>query len=595
MGSCFCKVYLSQASFSKEILFICTMKFILLFLLLNSLFFIPRYILERKTSTFFPYRGFLSGPVKERIQFVINRFNYDIFRVSVDFLFLSILLLIVKGRVPQETLHPGIFIIYLLLMIYQVYYHAFENIYKVEPLFYRDYLLLKTGLQIFFREFNAINILLATGVVSLFTGIYLLIGLFVESALAFQPGFIFWSIAGLLVLLSFYSLFTYNYKAFGKIVFPSQFQSLIRNISFSLATKKQIGKVDFEKLKSYRPYQGLQLKFTPNIYFIPIESYGRILYDHEGLKVAYKDYMHQMQESLQNAQWYSATNLSLSPITGGASWVSYSSAMFGMDVKDQGVYLTLLNRPEMHEYQHLMRWLKSNGYTNYRVAPIAGFKGMKIPWETYSSFYAIDDWIKYEDMNYTGPLIGFGPCPPDQYSLGFAKDYISKKQASPFCLFFITQNSHSPFNNPGEVRNKWSDWSDGTQVFQGSSSIFVNPKLEDYAKAIQYQMTFLTDFILKEGSENDVFLLIGDHQPPTFPGPEDGLETPIHIISKNEAFVKSFESYGFEKGLHKPNMEGFIRHESVYSMLVRELLRYYGKENEELPDFKPEGVDWLKD
>ncbi|KAA3624503.1 MAG: hypothetical protein DWQ02_22975, partial [Bacteroidetes bacterium] len=493
------------------------MNFILLFLLLNSLFFLPRYILERKTSTFFPYKGFLEGPVKERIQFVINRFNYDIFRISVDFLLLSILLLFFNNKLPQQTLHIGFFGIYCLLMIYQVYYHAFENIYKVEPLFYRDYLLLKTGVQIFFREFNTINILLAAGVLVLFVGIYMLIGLFVESAIAFLPGTFFWVIIGVLVFLSCYSLFTYNYKAFGKIVFPSQLQSLIRNIAFSLTTKKQIGKVDFEKLKSYRPYQDYKLEVTPNIYFIPIESYGRIMYDHPDLKGSYKDYMLQLQESLQKAQWYSATNLSLSPITGGASWVSYSSAMFGMDIKDQGIYLTLLNRPEMHDYQHLMRWIKGNGYTNYRVAPIAGFKGMKIPWDNYSSFYAIDEWIKYEDMNYTGPLIGFGPCPPDQYSLGFAKDFIKQKQSSPFCLFFITQNSHSPFNDPGAIRNKWSDWSDGTQVFQGSSSIFVNPKLEDYAEAIRYQMSFLTDFILKEGTEDDIFFLIGDHQPPTFP------------------------------------------------------------------------------
>ncbi len=570
------------------------MNFIFLFLLLNSLFFIPRYILERKTSTFIPYKGLLSGPVKERIQFVINRFNYDIFRVSVDFLFLSILLLLVNSKVPHQALHIGCFSIYSILMIYQVYYHAFENIYKVEPLFYRDYLLLKTGVQIFFREFSIINILLTIIVLAGFIGVYFLIGSFIQSAITFHPGLIFWVLAGVLVFLSFYSLFTYNYKAFGKIVFPSQLQSLIRNITFSMATKKQIGKVDFEKLKNYRPYQVYKLEVTPNIYFIPIESYGRIMYDHPDLKGLYREYMVQMQQSLQSNHWHSATNLSLSPITGGASWVSYSSAMFGMDINDQGVYLTLLNRPEMHEYQHLMRWLKSNGYTNYRVAPIAGFKGMKIPWDTYSSFYAIDEWIKYENMNYTGPLIGFGPCPPDQYSLGFAKDFILQKKTSPFCLFFITQNSHSPFNNPGEVKDNWSDWSDGTQVFQGSSSIFVHPKLDDYANAIQYQITFLTDFILKEGGENDIFFLMGDHQPPTFPGPEDGLETPVHMISKNKAFIESFQSYGFEKGLLKLNMDGFIRHESVYSMLVRELVRHYGKENEKLPDFKPGGVEWLK-
>ena len=570
------------------------MNFIFLFLLLNSLFFIPRYLLERKTSTFFPYKGFLSGPLKERIQFAINRFNYDIFRVSVDFLFLTVLLLLFKDQFSALTWQVVVFIFYLILMIYQLYYHAFENVYKVEPLFYRDYLLLKTGVQIFFREFNAMNVGISLAVVGFFTAVFFLIREFIGFAVGFEPGRIFWFVTGVLVFLSFYSLFTYNYKAFGKIVFPSQLQSLYRNINASLITKKEIGNVDFDALKNFRPYENLQLNTKPNIYFIPIESYGRILYDHPELKKGYQKYMAELWGTLKVSDWYAATNLSLAPITGGASWVSYSSALFGMDIKDQGIYLTLLNKPEMHEYQHLMRWLKGNGYTNYRLAPIAGFKGMRIPWETYSSFYAIDEWIKYEDMNYTGPLIGFGPCPPDQFSLGLGKDFIAQNGTQPFCLFFITQNSHSPFNDPGEVRNHWSDWSDGSQVDQGSSSIFVKPKLEDYAGSIRYQMTYLTDFILKEGTENDIFFLIGDHQPPTFPNTDDGLETPVHIICKNEAFIEAFEKYGFEKGLFKQGLSGDMRHEAVYSMLVRELVRFFGEGNVELPAYKPKGLNWLK-
>ncbi len=568
------------------------MNFILLFFLLNSFFFIPRYILERKNSTFFPYNGFLHGPVKERIQFAINRFNYDIFRVSIDFLLLTFFMLLSRDIIPGSVMQLLVFSVYALLLIYQMYYHGFENVYKVEPLFYRDYLLLKTGVQIFFREFTKFNIFITLAVITAFTGIYFLIGSMVKAALDFHPNWLFWMAGASLGGLSLYSLFTYNYKAFGKIAFPSQLQSLVRNIRASQKTRKQMGNVDFEKLKNHRPYQNLTLQHRPNIYFIPIESYGRILYDHPGLKEDYKIYMSDLEEYLLKAGWQIATNLSRAPITGGASWVSYSSSIFGMDIKDQGVYLTLLNTPEMHEYQHLMRWLKHLGYTNYRLAPIAGFKGMRIPWETYSSFYAIDEWIKYEDMNYTGPLIGFGPCPPDQFSLGFARDFITQKDTSPFCLFFITQNSHSPFNDPGRIADHWSDWSDGSQVDQGSSSIFVKPRLEDYAKAIRYQMTFLTDFILKQGDENDVFILMGDHQPPTFPKAADGLETPVHIISKNENFIKAFQKYGFDLGLVKKSSEDHMRHEAVFSMLVRELYSVYGESGQVIPEFRASGLDW---
>jgi hypothetical protein len=569
------------------------MNFILLFLLLNSFFFLPRYILERKTSTFFPYKGLLYGPVKERIQFLINRFNYDIFRISIDFFLLTVLFLSTSAIWPFGIWRWIFFCIYIIVLIYQFYYHVFENIYKVEPLFYRDFLLLKTGGQIFFREFNKANILISLAVLGSVVGVFFLIGVFLEFAAEVEITQWLIGIAVLLGMMSLYSLLTYNYKAFGKIVFPSQVQSLIRNLIFSFRTKIQLENVDFEKLKNYRPYAQLELKNKPNIYFIPVESYGRILYDHPELRDEYKKYMLDFEHVLNQNSWASTSHLSLAPITGGASWVSYSSALFGFDIKDQGVYLALLNRPEMHHYQHFMRWFQDMGYANYRLAPIAGFKGMKIPWDTYSSFYAIDEWIKYEEMNYTGKLIGFGPCPPDQFSLGFAKEFITNKKTEPYCLFFITQNSHSPFNAPEKVVEDWHDLSDGTQVEQGSSSIFTKPKLVDYASAIRYQLSFITDFIVGKGKENDIFILIGDHQPPTFPGVNDGLETPVHIISKNASFVDSMRPYGFEEGMLKKDTSQAMRHEGMYSLLVRELVRSYGEEGVELPEYLKDGLDWL--
>ncbi|MCB0652751.1 MAG: sulfatase-like hydrolase/transferase [Saprospiraceae bacterium] len=569
------------------------MKFLLLFLVLNSFFFFPRYVLERKTSTFFPYKGLFYGPVKERIQFLINRFNYDIFRLSIDFFLLTLLFSVFQNRLSFNAWHWLFFVIYALTLTYQIYYHVFENIYKVEPLFYRDFLLLKTGAQIFFREFTKINAAITLMVLGGFVGLFFLTEIFLRAAVDFRPTAWIWGIAGVLGFMSLYSLFNYNYKAFGKIVFPSTIQSLIRNILFSYQTKVQLDNVDFEKLKNHRPYEHLKLRNRPNIYFIPVESYGRILYDHVELKESYRLYMSALDDLLRENSWQATTNLSLAPITGGASWVSYSSALSGFDIRDQGVYLTLLNKPEMHDYQHFMRWLKNMGYANYRLAPIAGFQGMKIPWETYSSFYAIDEWIKYEDMNYTGPLLGFGPCPPDQFSLGFAKAFMDSKQTEPNCLFFITQNSHSPFVAPEKIADHWAEWSDGSQVEQGSSSIFIQPKLEDYARAIRYQMTFLTDFIMKEGADNDIFVLIGDHQPPSFPQEGDSLETPVHIISKNADFVNSFSSYGFQKGLIKKDQGNGMRHEGIYSLLVRELVRHYGEKDHKLPEYKEQGLDWL--
>lgn len=566
------------------------LKFWLFFFLLNSLFFIPRYILEVKHSNFIPYKGLLEGPLKERIRFLINRYNYDIFRVSFDFLFLSLSYFFLKAFIPSSIFGWLLFLSFSLLLIYQLYYHIFESIYQLEPTFHSDSLMLKTGFQLFFKGFNGVNALITLGIIGLFVLIFFGVKTLLAAATIMEWSILSYSLFLVFGLLGIYSLFTYNYKAFGKIAFPSQTQSLLRNIRQSLATKRNLAKYDFESLAMARPYQNFELIKKPNIFFLAIESYGRIVYDDPELYAEYSQYMLKLEQALGDKGWKSSSNLSTSPVSGGSSWISFTSMLFGLSIKDQGSYLTMLHKPIMHKYANFMRQMKEMAYKTYRLISIAGFKGMKIPWEDYTSFYAIDEWITFEDLQYEGKLYGFGPCPPDQYALHFANQQIRKNQ-QPFFLFFITQNSHSPFGSPETIVPDWKSLNTPFKEPQFSSSIFVRPKLDDYKKAIRYQLHFLIDFITKEGTDNDLFILIGDHQPPVFPKPDAEWETPVHIISKNKAFIEQLTQYGFAEGLLANTSKNYIRHEGLYSLLMRELIRAYGPDQSVLPDYKSEGAN----
>jgi hypothetical protein len=564
--------------------------FWLYFLAINVLFFLPRYLLEWKHSTFFPYKGLLEGPVTERVRYLINRFNYDIFRVSVDWLVLGVLLVVLPpGGVGWQVLYFAAFVV---LWSYQLYYHVMESVYRIEPVFYSDRLLLQTGFQLFFQGFNRMNLGITVGVAILFSLVWWLIGQWQAAAMAAQWSVWSYVLIAILGMLSLYSLFTYNYKAFGKIAFPSQVQSLVRNIRQSLRTRHFFQQFDFKAFSQHKPYAGLQLERPPNIYFLVIESYGRLALEDGAFRESVTQQLQQMQANLHAKGWHSTSALSEAPITGGASWISYTAALFGFPIRDQAAYLTLLHHPEMRKYQHLMRWLRDQGYRNYRLSPIAGFEDMKIPWDDYQDFYALDEWIKFEDFGYQGPLYGFGPCPPDQYSLGFAAEHIRQQSADPFFLFFITQNSHSPFTGPPRVTAHWKDLIDPTVAMDRSSSasIFSKPQQEDYKAAMLYQLAFIEDFIKKEGRPEDLFILIGDHQPPVFPGPEAGLETPIHIIHQSEDWIKGFEQYGFSAGM-LPDMDGEKRyHEGLFSLLVREMVRQFGPEAERLPAYLRGGI-----
>lgn len=565
-------------------------QFWLYFFLINSFFFLPRYLLELQTSTFIPYKGLLEGPVKERIRFLINRYNYDVFRVSFDFFILTSLFFILRDYLSAQQYLWIIFPVFILLWAYQLYYHIFESIYQLEPTFHSDSLMLKTGFDLFFKSFGWINFSIALGIILFFGLIFFLLSKLLSLLVLADWGWLSMGFSLLFGLMGIYSLFTYKYKSYGKIVFPSQVQSLYRNIRQSLITKKNLDAYDFKALAAHRPYADLKLSKKPNIHFLVVESYGRLLYDHPELFADYQLNMKSFAAQLAEKQWHAASHLSTAPISGGSSWISFTTLLFGLCIKDQGSYLTMLHHPDMQQYPNIMRVMREQAYKTYRLVAIAGFKGMKIPWDAYKSFYAIDEWINFEDLNYQGKMYGFGPCPPDQYSLNFAHKYIKEQGNTPYFLFFITQNSHSPFGSPTTVVDDWKTLNKPYGEPQFSSSIFVQPKLEDYQKAIKYQLENLTDFICNKGEENDLFIIVGDHQPPIFPKPGDGWETPIHIISKNKAFIEALESYDFSNGLLADKLKVPIRHEGVYSMFMRELFQHYGADINTLPDYMSEGL-----
>ena len=113
---------------------------------------------------------------------------------------------------------------------------------------------------------------------------------------------------------------------------------------------------------------------------------------------------------------------------------------------------------------------------------------------------------------------------------------------------------------------------------------------QNYFDAIEYQLRFLVDFVRKEENEQSIFILIGDHQPPRVARKADGFETPIHIISKDVDFINSFAEYGFGEGLRVQDNVEMVKHESIYSMLMRALVANYGEDPTILPPYLPGGL-----
>ena len=192
--------------------------------------------------------------------------------------------------------------------------------------------------------------------------------------------------------------------------------------------------------------------------------------------------------------------------------------------------------------------------------------------------------------NISAPEYGWGPAPPDQYSLNFARETIRGETDGPYLFFTITQNSHYPWAPQPVLVESWQELNRPGPAPPPSSELIEHvERRQNYWDAIEYQLEMLTEFILSEPNEQAIFVLVGDHQPPRVSRREDGWDTPLHIIAKDAGFVASFREYGFTSGLAVWESEPTFRHEGFRSLFVRQLLASYG-DGGELPLYFPEGI-----
>ncbi len=565
------------------------LRFWILFALLNCLLFLPKYLIESGTSTFIPYTVFLTGTFFDCFKWLFVRYNYDIFRISVDLFLIVFIYYLFRRHINHKKYAWFSGIYYIISLLFIIYYNVYEKIFLIKPVLYDDFYLFKLG---FINTGGSISILLVAEILGFIGIVWLIVKLFLfflTLTKEMQFGIkskIFLSIIGLLYLINtLKSEFTFEPHH----TFQFTFAMMVDNVQYSIEAYNNLHKFDIKKLNQRMNYDHYQMKKKPNVYFIFVESYGRILYQNQKLYPNYKNLIIDCQNKLSENGFHSFSTFSTSPVSGGGSWISYSSVMFGINLQNQATYLSLMKNAESENYSHMFRWFKKKGYKNYRLVSMPDNENIRIPWELYTRFYAADEWIRFKDLKYQGTQYGFGPSPPDQYSISYANEYIINKEVSPYTLFFISQNTHNPFYSPDSVVSDWKMLNKSNNKITQPSVFLKKPKLEDYSKAIAYDMKTFVQFIIDNGKANDIFILIGDHQPPILTEKKDGFDTPMHIIVKDSLFCSGFNKYGFTKGLLISKNSKAIRHEGIYSMFMREFIRNYGIDTSNLPIYRPKG------
>ncbi len=573
--------------------------FWILYLTLNCLLFLPFYLLNRDSTTFLPFSTFSAKEPAETIQqLLLWRNNLDIFRLNAEILLLATLWVYLPWlrRLPLRRFYRWFFgLVYVTVMAYAVYESVMLSLYQADPVFYSHFQLAVDGLPVLFRHLQvsptvylAAGLGFGAGLVIIGKLVDTLIGgVAVERLNGWSKGSLA-LFAGLIIL----SMGAYREAlASPKMEVSSFAYKLRQNIVDSIAVHRQINAYDDTVVQNAYNYAGHKLLRKPNIYLIFVESYGSVLYKRPDYRQAYTELLSQLQAQLQQNDWHAVSALSESPTWGGGSWMSYTSTLFGMRVDTHPHYLSLLDRYQSVTYPDLGHYLKSQGYEYIRLSSLAVDLDEKA-WRQLKNLYGIDQWPNYDNLDFKGAHFGWGPSPPDQYVLFYARETILNGLDTPFFFFFVTQNSHYPWIPLPEVVEDWqtlNEAPDSTEVFQ-AGSIPHQAKRQNYLDSINYELRFLTDYIIKSGPEDSIFILIGDHQPPQVSRRADSFDTPIHILSRDPALVEAFLDYGFEPGLAVERGTATMRHEGFYSMFMRVLLAQYGQGIRALPEYLPGGI-----
>ena len=569
------------------------------FIVLNALLFVPLYLLQRDESTFFPLEpNALHSPTAFFTELFLWRNNPDPFRINVEFPILLALWINV-GWLRRGFVRWTMMLIYFVMLAYYVYEGIMVYLYHVEPVFYNHYFLIRDGLE-FLAEHLHISAgiylvaaaLVAGGLALIAWLLGMLVNVRIPRELSRGSRVALTAIAASLLI----SVVSYrSVLADPRMVVSSLAFKLEKNVAASLDLYRSIGSYSDQQVRSTYDYSDYQLAHRPNIYLLFVESYGSVLYKRPDYKIAYTELLNTMQDRLTDGGYTVASTLSESPMWGGGSWMAYTSALFGLRIDAQPQYLALMDRydtPEGPRYPDIGSYLRSQGYYYQWVTSIS-VELREDMWEKYRRFYGVDRWVRYHDLAYEGPRYGWGPAPADQYVLAYSRDVLEKDIDQPLFTFFITQNSHYPWDPLPSMVDDWRTLADATPDGDPvPTDVLDHQELRArYLSAIDYQLNMLTDFILNHADEDAIFVLIGDHQPPRVSRRNDGYETPVHIITRDPAFIASLDPYGFTPGTVVDDTAGpSIHHEGIYSLLMRSLIQTYGTDPAHAPDYLPNGV-----
>ncbi|GGF49048.1 hypothetical protein GCM10011611_64290 [Aliidongia dinghuensis] len=278
-----------------------------------------------------------------------------------------------------------------------------------------------------------------------------------------------------------------------------------------------------------------------DVWLIFFESYGAVLLDDPELRTRALPALTQFQERLTAAGVSLRSARIASPTYGGGSWFAHGTVDAGTWLPNQRLY-TLETTTDRPTWPGVMA---KAGWQTFDIQP-----GLKTPLAN-AAFWGFERIVGTDDFQYTGPNFGWFAI-PDQYALDRALA-LPRDPARPLFAQIVLVSSHIPFHPVPPVVAEPADAERLTQDPETARRIATPPDWNNlagpYLQSVEYDLTVLAQWLPQALDAGAVAIILGDHQPPALIGHASAShDVPIHILSRDAAFLRRLADRGFVDG-----------------------------------------------
>jgi hypothetical protein len=283
-----------------------------------------------------------------------------------------------------------------------------------------------------------------------------------------------------------------------------------------------------------------------NVHLVLVESYGVVVVERPDFVKAVAPTFRAFEIELGELGYAMASGRVVAPTFGGRSWLAQATLATSIPITDQFGFDTVfaVKPPVLASFFH------AAGYRTVLAAPGVTRKG------TRGDLYRFDKTYYYADFEYAGPGFAWATM-PDQFVLdSMRRRELERAGASPLFVQYVLVSSHAPWSETPTLVEDWSKLGNGALYDTQPVLRFpiVWPDLEHaheaYVRSIVYDLEVIRRYIARYLNDDSLVIVLGDHQPVgEISGDERVKSVPVHVFSKNDAFVEPFRRRGYVPGM----------------------------------------------